>query len=170
MRWNRFTIRTTAEAEEMVSYTLAELGIEGVEIQDRVPLTEEDKAQMFVDIMPDAPENDGSAVLNFYMDEEDDFSIDEDEDIDNDFNDEYEDLEDDFEEDDYKENRNTGLKHEYKRNSYKNEDDIDIDIWGNSITKENREEIEESDWGNEFIKINKKGTKKKKGFFDKFKK
>ena len=26
MRWNRFTIRTTAEAEEMVSYTLAELG------------------------------------------------------------------------------------------------------------------------------------------------
>ena len=72
MRWNRFTIRTTAEAEEMVSYTLAELGIEGVEIQDRVPLTEEDKAQMFVDIMPDAPENDGSAVLNFYMDEEDD--------------------------------------------------------------------------------------------------
>ena len=72
MRWNRFTIRTTAEAEEMVSYTLAELGIEGVEIQDRVPLTEEDKAQMFVDIMPDAPENDGSAVLNFYMDEEED--------------------------------------------------------------------------------------------------
>ena len=101
---------------------------------------------------------------------EDDFSIDEDEDIDNDFNDEYEDLDDDFEEDDYKENRNTGLKHEYKRNSYKKEDDIDIDIWGNSITKENREEIEESDWGNEFIKINKKGTKKKKGFFDKFKK
>ncbi len=101
---------------------------------------------------------------------EDDFSIDEDEDIDNDFNDEYEDLEDDFEEDDYKENRNTGLKHEYKRNSYKNEDDIDIDIWGNSITKSNKREIEESDWGNEFIKINKKGTKKKKGFFDKFKK
>ena len=100
---------------------------------------------------------------------EDDFSIDEDEDIDNDFNDEYEDL-DDVEEDDYKENKNMGLKHEHKSNSYKNEDDIDIDIWGNSITKENREEIEESDWGNEFIKINKKGTKKKKGFFEKFKK
>ena len=101
---------------------------------------------------------------------EDDFSIDEDEDIDNDFNDEYENLDDDFEEEDYKDNRNIGLKHEHKSNSYRNEDDIDIDIWGNSITKENRKEIEESDWGNEFIKINKKDTKKKKGFFEKFKK
>ena len=71
MRWNRCTVRTTVEAEEMVIYTLTELGIEGVEIQDSQPLTEEDKAQMFVDIMPDQPENDGRAVLNFYLDEED---------------------------------------------------------------------------------------------------
>lgn len=97
---------------------------------------------------------------------DDDFSIDED-DLDDDFEDEYE----DFEEEDYKENSNRDLKVENKSNRYKNEDDIDIDIWGNSITKSNKREIEESDWGNEFIKINKKEkNKKKKGFFDKFKK
>ena len=99
---------------------------------------------------------------------DEDFSIDTDEDIDTDFNDEYDDQYDDLEEDDY--NKPTSLKHKSKRNSYRNDDDIDIDIWGNNITKTNREKTEESDWGNEFIKINKKDTKKKKGFFEKFKK
>ena len=50
--------------------TLAEVGIEGVEIQDKQPLTEEDKAQMFVDIMPEGPADDGVAYLNFYLEED----------------------------------------------------------------------------------------------------
>ena len=50
--------------------TLAEVGIEGVEIQDKQPLTEEDKAQMFVDIMPEGPADDGIAYLNFYLEED----------------------------------------------------------------------------------------------------
>lgn len=70
MRWNRFTIKTKTAAEDMVICTLAEVGIEGVEIQDKQPLTEEDKAQMFVDIMPDCPEDDGIAYLNFYLEED----------------------------------------------------------------------------------------------------
>ncbi len=70
MRWNRFTIKTKTEAEDMIICTLGELGIEGVEIQDRQPLTEEDKAQMFVDIMPEEPEDDGIAYLNFYLEED----------------------------------------------------------------------------------------------------
>ena len=53
MKWNRFTVKTKTEAEDIVISTLAEVGIEGVEIQDKQPLTEEDKAQMFVDIMPE---------------------------------------------------------------------------------------------------------------------
>ena len=56
MKWNRFTVKTKTEAEDIVISTLAEVGIEGVEIQDKQPLTEEDKAQMFVDIMPEGPE------------------------------------------------------------------------------------------------------------------
>ena len=65
MKWNRFTVKTKTEAEDIVISTLAEVGIEGVEIQDKQPLTEEDKAQMFVDIMPD-----GIAYLNFYLEED----------------------------------------------------------------------------------------------------
>ncbi|MDC7286811.1 50S ribosomal protein L11 methyltransferase [Blautia schinkii] len=70
MRWNRFTIKTKTEAEDMVICTLDEVGIEGVEIQDKQPLTDEDKAQMFVDIMPEGPEDDGVAYLNFYLEED----------------------------------------------------------------------------------------------------
>ena len=70
MKWNRFTIKTKTEAEDIIICTLAELGIEGVEIQDKQPLTEEDKAQMFVDIMPEGPKDDGIAYLNFYLEED----------------------------------------------------------------------------------------------------
>lgn len=69
MKWNRITVKTTTEAEDIVICTLAEIGLEGAEIQDKQPLTEEDKEQMFVDIMPDSPEDDGIAYLNFYLDE-----------------------------------------------------------------------------------------------------
>ena len=70
MKWNRFTVKTKTGAEDIVISTLAEVGIEGVEIQDKQPLTEEDKAQMFVDIMPEGPADDGVAYLNFYLEED----------------------------------------------------------------------------------------------------
>ena len=52
MKWNKFRLKTTTEAEDIVSSMLADLGIEGVEIEDKIPLTESDKEQMFVDILP----------------------------------------------------------------------------------------------------------------------
>lgn len=70
MKWNRFTIKTRTEAEDVLISALADVGIEGVEIQDKQPLTEEDKAQMFVDIMPEGPEDDGIAFLSFYLEED----------------------------------------------------------------------------------------------------
>ena len=70
MKWKKFTLKTLAEAEDIVIATLAEAGIEGAEIEDKVPLTQEDKEQMFVDILPDAPDNDGIAYLNFYLEED----------------------------------------------------------------------------------------------------
>ena len=72
MRWDRFTIETVTEAEDLVAATLAELGVQGVEICDRQPLTKEECAQMFVDILPEGPQDDGIAYLNFYLDEEED--------------------------------------------------------------------------------------------------
>ena len=70
MKWNQFRLKTTTEAEDIVSSMLADLGIEGVQIEDKIPLTQSDKEQMFVDILPDMPEDDGCAFLTFYLDEE----------------------------------------------------------------------------------------------------
>ena len=72
MKWNKFTLKTRSEVEDIVISTLADVGIEGVEIQDKQPLTESDKQQMFVDIMPDIPDDDGIAYRNFYLDVDED--------------------------------------------------------------------------------------------------
>ncbi|MGN0242901.1 MAG: 50S ribosomal protein L11 methyltransferase [Lachnospiraceae bacterium] len=71
MKWKKITIETTTEAEDMISYTLAELGIEGIEIEDHVPLTEEDRKTMYVDLLPDeiAPD-DGTARISCYLEED----------------------------------------------------------------------------------------------------
>lgn len=72
MKWNQFRLTTTTQAEDIVCSMLMDLGIEGVQIEDKVPLTKEDKEQMFVDILPDLPEDDGKAYLTFYLGEEED--------------------------------------------------------------------------------------------------
>ncbi len=72
MKWNQFRLKTTTAAEDIVSSILAELGVEGVQIEDKVPLTESDKEQMFVDILPDIPDDDGVAYLTFYLDVDED--------------------------------------------------------------------------------------------------
>ncbi|MDD2958890.1 MAG: 50S ribosomal protein L11 methyltransferase [Lachnospiraceae bacterium] len=70
MRWNKFRLKTLSEVEDIVISTLADAGVEGVEIEDKVPLTEQDKQQMFVDILPEGPADDGIAYLNFYLEED----------------------------------------------------------------------------------------------------
>ncbi len=76
MKWNRYTIKTTTEAVDLISCMLAELGIEGIEIQDNVQLTQEEAKTMFVDFIPELPPDDGTAKVNFYIDaDEDDNTI-----------------------------------------------------------------------------------------------
>jgi len=76
MKWNKYSIETTTEAVDLISCALAELGIEGVEIEDNVQLTQEEAKTMFVDFIPDLPPDDGSAKVNFYIDaDEDDNTI-----------------------------------------------------------------------------------------------
>ena len=70
MKWNKFRLKTTTEAEDIVSSMLADLGVEGVQIEDKVPLTAADKEQMFVDILPEIEMDDGIAYLSFYLDSE----------------------------------------------------------------------------------------------------
>lgn len=72
MKWNKFRIKTTTKAEEIVSSMLMDLGIQGIEIEDKIPMTEAEKEQMFVDIMPENGVDDGVAYISFYLEEEED--------------------------------------------------------------------------------------------------
>lgn len=70
MKWKKYTLKTTTEAEDIISNMMMEAGIEGIEIEDKVSLSERDKEQMFVDILPDMPEDDGVAYISFYLEPE----------------------------------------------------------------------------------------------------
>ena len=72
MKWNKYTLKTRTEAEDLISSMMQEAGIEGIEIEDKVPLSDEDKAQMFVDILPDMPDDDGVAYISFYLEPDED--------------------------------------------------------------------------------------------------
>ena len=63
MKWNKYSIQTTTEAVDFISSMLGELGIEGIEIEDNVQLTQEEAKTMFVDFIPDLPPDDGSAPV-----------------------------------------------------------------------------------------------------------
>lgn len=68
MKWIKYTIDTTDEAVDFISSMLTDLGIEGIEIDDNVPLTDEEKKQMFVDIPPELDTYDNMAKVSFYLD------------------------------------------------------------------------------------------------------
>lgn len=70
MKWKSFRLKTTTQAEDIVSSMLADLGVEGVQIEDKIPLTVADKEQMFVDILPETEADDGIAYLSFYLEED----------------------------------------------------------------------------------------------------
>ena len=72
MKWNKYRMKTTTEAVDLISYTLGEMGIEGIEIEDKIPLSDEDKKKMFIDILPDLGEDDGVAYVSFYIEPEKD--------------------------------------------------------------------------------------------------
>ncbi len=69
MKWKKFRIKTITEAEDIIIGTLYEVGLEGAQIEDKVPLTAWEKEQMFVDILPEGPEDDGIAYLSFFLEE-----------------------------------------------------------------------------------------------------
>ncbi len=76
MKWKKFTIKTITDAEDIIISTLYDIGLEGAQIEDKVPLTPLEKEQMFVDILPDGPEDDGIAYLSFFVEESDEAPVD----------------------------------------------------------------------------------------------
>ena len=72
MKWKKFKIKTRTEAEDIIISTLYDIGLEGAQIEDNVPLTALEKEQMFVDILPQMGEDDGTAYLSFFVEETED--------------------------------------------------------------------------------------------------
>ncbi len=77
MKWTRIRIKTITDAEDIIISELYDLGLEGAQIEDKIPLSAWEKEQMFVDIPPQAEEDDGIAYLSFFVEEDSDIDIDE---------------------------------------------------------------------------------------------
>lgn len=75
MKWKKFKIKTLTEAEDIIISSLYDLGLEGAQIEDKVPLTAIEKEQMFVDILPEGPADDGVAYLSFFVEEKEDGTL-----------------------------------------------------------------------------------------------
>lgn len=75
MKWMKFRIKTITDAEDVIISTLYDIGLEGAQIEDKIPLTAAEKEQMFVDILPEGPEDDGVAYLSFFVEEQENGSL-----------------------------------------------------------------------------------------------
>ena len=69
MKWRKYTLTTTTEAVDLISSMYDEIGIEGIEIEDNVPLTENETKGMFIDILPELPPDEGVAKVSFYLED-----------------------------------------------------------------------------------------------------
>ena len=70
MKWKKYTIETTTAAEDYMSSMLMECGIEGIEIEDNIPLTKADQAEMFIDFLPELPPDEGVSYVSFYIEDD----------------------------------------------------------------------------------------------------
>ena len=76
MKWKKITIKTITDAEDIIICYMEDIGLEGAQIEDKIPLTPLEKEQMFVDIPPQTEEDDGVAYLNFFVEESDELDMD----------------------------------------------------------------------------------------------
>ena len=74
MKWKKFTLKTTTQAVDLVSSMFDDIGIEGIEIEDNIPLTAEETKGMFIDILPELPPDEGVAFVSFYLDDSHDIA------------------------------------------------------------------------------------------------
>ena len=70
MKWKKYTIETTTAAEDYMAQCLMEIGIEGIEIEDNIPLTKADQADMFIDFLPELPPDEGKSNISFYIEDD----------------------------------------------------------------------------------------------------
>lgn len=68
MKWNKYTIKTTTQAADLVSGILIENGINGIEVEDKISLSDEDKEKLYINFLPKL-EDDGLSYISFYLEE-----------------------------------------------------------------------------------------------------
>ena len=66
MKWTVYTVSSTVEAEDYICAALADMGFDGVEIIDSVPLSKQEEAAQFIDIPPVLDETDRSSKIRCY--------------------------------------------------------------------------------------------------------
>lgn len=72
MKWTKLILDTTTEAVDLISDMLGDLGIVGIEISDNLQISEEDRKRLFIDILPELKEDDGTAQISFYVEDGED--------------------------------------------------------------------------------------------------
>ena len=70
MKWNKYTINTTTEAQELVTAMLADFEIYSVEIDNNVFIPDGDRqGGVFEELQPDMEADDGTSHVSFYLEE-----------------------------------------------------------------------------------------------------
>ena len=67
MQYNKFTIKTTPEAEDILSAELADIGVDGVEIEDAGIPDEIENSAIFYDELPENNISADTAYVSFYL-------------------------------------------------------------------------------------------------------
>ncbi|MCR5416348.1 MAG: 50S ribosomal protein L11 methyltransferase [Pseudobutyrivibrio sp.] len=67
MNWIKYSINTTTDAEDFVSASLMELGIDSIEIENNVPVSGEKQGGEYEELQPDLPEDKGLSKVCFYL-------------------------------------------------------------------------------------------------------
>lgn len=67
MKWIKISLHTTTQAVDLIGNLFDEVGLEGIQIEDHVPITDEEKKAMYIDILPELGEDDGMAMVSSYV-------------------------------------------------------------------------------------------------------
>ncbi|MCR5525806.1 MAG: 50S ribosomal protein L11 methyltransferase [Lachnospiraceae bacterium] len=68
MQYNKYTIKTTPEAEDILSALLPDIGVDGIEIEDASIPAEISASEMFYDELPENDIPEDVAFVSFYLD------------------------------------------------------------------------------------------------------
>lgn len=70
MIWKKYTIKTNNNDLDLVSSVLMDFDINDIQIENNIQLTDEELNAIYADFKKELPEDDGTCMINFYLDED----------------------------------------------------------------------------------------------------